>query len=139
LVTASTDNSSPSKVLDDDRAAGFAKHALAEHRADRNRRFSPRCADDCAFSGREPRRLHHERLQVRIHMRERGAELGERRACGGRHTRLPHDVLGEGLRRFDSRGGGDRTEDPEAAAAQRIGEARGERGLGTDYREINFF
>ena len=69
---------------------------------------------------------------------ERNSRAAGREPIERTHRPEPDAIPDEGGARPGTTAG-DRTEDPEPTAAQRIGEARGERGLGADYREINSF
>ena len=92
--------------------------------------------DEDALAGGEPVVLDHVR---RVEAGERGVEVAgvvDRLAARGGHAGGGHDVLGERLRALDARRGGARPEAGDAGVAQRVADARDERGLGADDDEV---
>ena len=115
---------SQEKRLDHDGASRVAEAALAEHGAHRVRRLAPGGAHDGALAGGEAGGLDHQRLGVGGHVGERGGELGEGAAGGGRNAGGLHHVLRERLRGLERRRAGGRAEHRTARSRRRSARPR---------------
>ena len=89
LVIARTESSSPSmnSSITTTRPGVAESTFVRAWRATALRGLRPGGADDGALAGRETRGLHHQRLGVAVHVRQRRVQIGEGPARGGRHAR----------------------------------------------------
>ena len=95
--------------------------------------------DQHPLARRETVRLDHDPLgsarELGNNVLQRRRLVGERLPAGGGDAVLEHELLGEILAALQTRRGRAGTEDRDAAVPQHIGDARAERGLGTDHDE----
>ena len=124
------------ELLDEDLAPGIAEGLRGEHRDGGSVGVLDALADEDALPRREPGRLDHDRRTERADGEERAVECGVRFGARGGHAGVAHQLLREGLRRFDARGGARRAEDGELLEAECIHESGGERRLGPNDREV---
>jgi hypothetical protein len=125
------------KILDDDDPPRLAEPSLTQHGPDYIRGLPPAEADDRAFSGGEPRGLHHQRLGVPLDVGQRRAQILKGMARGGGDPGDRHELLGERLRGLDLGSRGTRSKDRVSLRPEAIGQSPRERDLGPDHGEID--
>jgi hypothetical protein len=124
------------ELLHDDQAAGIPELA-AEHLAGSGGGLLAALAHDRTLAGREPRRLHHQRLGMGCDVVEGLPLVGEGLAARGGHAGGEHHLLGVRLGSLDPRRIGGGPEGLEARSRQVVDQPRCERGLGTDDGQVD--
>ena len=123
------------ELLGDD--GGRAEAPLGEEDVDRIARLDLARADDHALARGEAVGLEHGRVGATSEVLQCFLAAVEEHMGGGRHPRLLHQLLGEGLRSLELGGGFRRSEGRDPRLLEGIDCSRDQPGLGADHRQVD--
>ena len=124
------------EFLDDDARTGIAQLVAGQHVVDGGVRFIQAHGDDDALAGGQAIGLDDDRRTLLVNVGMRCGRLGKRCEFGSRDGVAGHEALGEILGGLELRGFPGRPEYLQAAGAEDIDHAGGERRLGADVFQL---